>query len=506
MTIIRIALTVTLTTGLAASAMAQVPPAPPARPAPLAVQAVPAPPTPPRPAPAAPAARVPPAPPALPDWSNLQLPDLSQIELPDLSNLNLPDFSYVDLPDLSDLHLELENLQLNLHAWQGPFPTPAGKFDTARAQQDQLYNLYDQARAQIEQSQYDRAITSLDRVIAGNGPQAPGAMYWKAYSLARIARRPDAVTTLDELIKQFPKSAWLRDAQALRLELRQASGQSISADAQGDDELKLLALRGLMQSDPETALPVIEKMLNGASSVRVKDRALFVVSQSRSTRGRSLLVGVAKGNGNPDLQLKAIRYIGQMGGTEAAQTLDEVYRATAEERVKGEIIRALGSAKARERLLALAKGETSADLRGDAVRQLGNMSAANELEQLYRSESSADVKRRILQGMQNGNNTDKLAAIARSETDPELRRAAIRYLGNTRGTVATETLTTLYAAEQSEDVKRAIIEGLSNGDRAAALVSLARSEKNQTLKQEIVRRLGNMRDPAAREYLLELLN
>ena len=87
------------------------------------------------------------------------------------------------------------------------------------------------------------------------------------------------------------------------------------------------------------------------------------------------------------------------------------------------------------------------------------MSAGAELEQLYRSESSVEVKQRILQGLQNGNNADKLAAIAKSETDPQLRRSAIRYLGNMRGSAPTDTLTSLYASEQSEDVKKAIIRG-----------------------------------------------
>jgi hypothetical protein len=450
----------------------------------------------------------------LPDLSHLELPDLSRVVLPDLSHLTLPDLSHLELPDLSHIEIPLmPHIDFDLHALQGPpFPiadprvvSESARADMARSRQDQYDGLYDQARSLIDQNQYDRAIQSLDRIITAGANQAPGAMYWKAYSLARIARRPDALTTLADLRGRFPKSPWVKDAQALELEVKQASGQSVSAEAQGDDELKLLALRGLMQSDPETALPVIEKMLAGNSSVRVKDRALFVVSQSRSARGRSLIVGVAKGNGNPDLQLRAIRYIGQMGGTEAAQTLDEVYRATGEERVKREIIRALGNARARERLLALARGEASAELRGDAVRALGNMSATAELEQLYRSEASVEVKRRILQAMQNSGGGDRLAAIARSETDADLKRSAIRYLGNSRSATATETLTSLYASEQQVEVKRAIIEALSNGGRAQPLVTLARSEKDLALKQEIVRRLGNMRVPEAREYLLELL-
>ncbi len=133
------------------------------------------------------------------------------------------------------------------------------------------------------------------------------------------------------------------------------------------------------------------------------------------------------------------------------------------------------------------------------------MSATTELEQLYKSEQSTDVKKRILQGLHNGNASDKLAAIARAESDPELKRSAIQYLGNMRGAVATDTLRALYAAETSEELKISIISALGGHDSAAPLVALARAEKNPKLQQEIVRRLGNMRDPEATAYLLELL-
>ena len=92
--------------------------------------------------------------------------------------------------------------------------------------------------------------------------------------------------------------------------MRQASGQTVSPASQDDDELKLMALRGIMQSDPEQALPIIEKMLTGTNSPKVKDRALFVLSQSRSARARDIIAGVAKGNANPDLHdmIRASQY------------------------------------------------------------------------------------------------------------------------------------------------------------------------------------------------------
>src|SRR6185369_16465003 len=136
---------------------------------------------------------------------------------------------------------------------------------------------YDQARQMIERDQYERALPILDRVIEAKGNRADAAMYWKAYSLSKLARRPEALTVIGDLQKDYPNGPWLRDARALEVEIRQASGQSVSADTP-DDDVKLLALRGLMQSDPDATLPVIEKMLQGNSSVRVKDRALFLLN------------------------------------------------------------------------------------------------------------------------------------------------------------------------------------------------------------------------------------
>ena len=45
---------------------------------------------------------------------------------------------------------------------------------------------------------------------------------------------------------------------------------------------------------------------------------MFVLTQSHSPRAQQVLSDYAKGSANPDLQMRAIRYIG-MGGTADAQ-------------------------------------------------------------------------------------------------------------------------------------------------------------------------------------------
>jgi tetratricopeptide (TPR) repeat protein len=274
----------------------------------------------------------------------------------------------------------------------------------SEAQADALYN---QAQASIDAGRYERAVEQLNRLVNMVGStRVDAALYWKSYALAKQGQRADALAALADLQKRFANSRWLKDAKALEVEVRQASGQAVSPDAQNDEEIKLLALRGIMQSDPDRALPMIERMLSGNSSVKLQQNALFVLSQSRSTRARDIITNVAK-NGNPDLQLRAIRYLGAMGGPENRQLLDEIYRSATDTALKRQILRSLNNAADRTRLLALAKTETSPELRGQAIQQLGVIHADAELSEAYQSESSADVKRSILQALRTSGNAER---------------------------------------------------------------------------------------------------
>ena len=90
------------------------------------------------------------------------------------------------------------------------------------------------------------------------GARCDGALYWKAYGLGRLGRRPEAQATLAELRKSHPQSRWLGEAKALEVELQQASGKPAGPTNGDDEELKLLALNSLMNTDSEKALPLLE--------------------------------------------------------------------------------------------------------------------------------------------------------------------------------------------------------------------------------------------------------
>ena len=231
---------------------------------------------------------------------NLHIPDFDFNFDFDLPDFDFPEFEHLNNLhiDIPDVHVDLDAINLQLDAVRNtdfagiahdareraamalaqvpavppvpPVPPSPPAVPYVFADSRSPEGLYDQARGYIDRDQYERAVDVLNRLIALKGTRTDAAMYWKAYSLSKLARNPEALTTLQELRKQFGNSSWIRDAGFLEIEVRQASGQAVNADAQVSEDMKLLALQGIMRSDPDTAIPVVEKTLAGNSSVRVK--------------------------------------------------------------------------------------------------------------------------------------------------------------------------------------------------------------------------------------------
>jgi HEAT repeat protein len=99
----------------------------------------------------------------------------------------------------------------------------------------------------------------------------------------------------------------VKDAQALAVEVRAQKGEPVSPGTEQDEELKLMAVNSLMQANPDQALPILQKLLASNNSDKVRERALFVLTQNSSPQARKILADMARNTANPDLQLKAIR-------------------------------------------------------------------------------------------------------------------------------------------------------------------------------------------------------
>ena len=363
---------------------------------------------------------------------------------------------------------------------------------------------YDGGTRALDDKRYEDAIRQFDGVINGKSPRADGALYWKAYALDRAGRKDEALAALARLRADYPQSRWLNDAQALESTVKQGSGQPASAATEANQDLKLMAINSLMNADPERAVPLLEGILKGSGAPRVKDRALFVLTQSKAPRASQLLNDYAKGAGNPDMQNRAIRYLGMSGSPEAQQQLSGIYTASTDIPVKREIIRSLIMSRATEQIFNLAKTEKEPELRLEAIRQLGAMRASSQLLQLYASEATADNKINIVRSLMAAGAGDKLMELAKSEKDVKVRGEVVRSMAMTRGTPI-EAILQFYSAETDAKIRRDLINGLSNRGEVKTLVDLARKETDPALKKTIVERLSMSKAKEATDYMMELL-
>ena len=198
----------------------------------------------------------------------------------------------------------------------------------------------------------------------------------------------------------------MKQAQALEMEVRRNVGQPVNPEAQADEDLKLMALNALLNSDPEKALPILEKLLQGPARRSCASARCSCWRRATRRAPAQVLKNLARGSSTPELQSKAIQYLGVMGGAESRATLAEIYAASTDVDVKRRILRAFMVSGEKQRLLTAAQTEQNADLRSEAVRQLGVMGANDELWQMYQKESAVPVKKQIIQAMFVGGNAD----------------------------------------------------------------------------------------------------
>src|SRR5271163_873283 len=121
------------------------------------------------------------------------------------------------------------------------------KRDREQERLERLDELYSEGREAPDEDRYDRAAEKFSELASLNGPQTDAAMYWKAYAENKLGKRDSALATIGDLKKRFPQSRWIKDAKALEIEVRQSTGHPANPDNQDTDDLKMLALQGIMQ-------------------------------------------------------------------------------------------------------------------------------------------------------------------------------------------------------------------------------------------------------------------
>ena len=229
---------------------------------------------------------------------------------------------------------------------------------------------YDKATALLNQSKWEAAADEFGRIAQAEGKRVDAALYWKAYALNKQGKRTEALAAVDALRKQYPRSNWIKDANAMEVEIRQESGQTVDPQPSMTMEAKLLALNALVDNNPGRALPELERILASNASKELKLQALFVLAESNSEQAQQLLVTVARGSSHPELQLKAIEYLGTEPAPQRTAALGEIFRTSNDPEVKREVLNAYVLCGCRGQIVEVAKQAIDARTKRDAIRAL----------------------------------------------------------------------------------------------------------------------------------------
>ena len=362
-------------------------------------------------------------------------------------------------------------------------------------------DLYRSGQKAIDEGRWNEAASIFAKVAERGGPEADAGLYWKAYAQHKAGRASEALATIRQLASTFPKSSWLDDARALEVEMRGGQGQAPAEET--DEELKLYALSGLMNHNPQKALPLVHQYLKGKHSLKDKEKALFLLTQSDLPQARQALLQIVRGSAHPELRAQAIQYVGIAGEEDRSllSELDGIYSSSQDRKVRSAVIEAFGIAEHRAGLVALIRSEKDRGLRQQAIDMLSGTEGVGELRSLLQSETDAETRRALLRALGNAGDLDVLIAAARGEKDPEARVEAIYSLGNDESPRAAEALRSIYSGSADRKTRSAVINALTNQENAKALIEIFRAEKDRDLRKEIVHRLTNMDTPEAEAFV-----
>jgi HEAT repeat protein len=386
----------------------------------------------------------------------------------------------------------------------GPYIGPRG-----RAAGDES-NTYNSGLNELQRRQYDRAITLFDRVFAQKGIHADAALYWKAFSQARLVRTEEALESLAVLRRDYPQSRYSNEAKVLEADVRKLAGQRVDPQTlDANDEIKLMAINGIANTEPERAIPLLEGVLNATNTLGNKRRALFLLAMSKDARAHQILLRYAKGAGNPELQVEAIRSLVSRRDKQTTDAeLREIYESTQDAGIRRAIIDAYGNAGDKGALMVIIKDKNEAvELKRSAINRLNGLAAPTELWAIYQQETDPELRMQALNVFMSMSAIDQITQIAKTEKDPQVRLRAVRHLGGQKVEQAGQVLVDLYAADQDRDVRRAVISALRSQNNADGLVAIARKETSLDLKREIVSAISNMapKNKAAADYLMEVI-
>ncbi len=419
---------------------------------------------------------------------------------------------------------------------------------TGWQQRDPADSLYKAGRQAINDEDYTTAARLFAQLVDRypRSDYAGDALYWRAWSLYRLAQQggsrrflDDARASLDRQQKDYPKAATVADGKDLRARILSALASRGDADAaqqiaqkaneletakgcpSEEDDMRLAALQGLMQMDAENAVPILKQVLarRDACSEPLRRRAVMLLAMKHSPDVVNVMLGVARTDPSNDVRGQAIMWLGQARSDAAQAALDSIVFSTKDSELQRRALMALMMQRNERSLATLRRAvqdeSLDEDVRTQAIFWLGQAQRPEDvqfLRQVFAKTTNTDMRSRIIQAIaQSGGpeSTKWLLDIARDKSVSEdSRKNAIFWMAQHGASV--DDVITLYDQLRGEpELQRQALFSLAQRKDAAAtdkLMSIARNDPDREMRKQAVFWLGQKKDPKVVQFLMDLIS
>jgi len=451
--------------------------------------------------------------------------------------------------------------------------------DEIVAQQAQGDTIYKSARMAMNQGEYERAIELYRKAMSEEPQYAADALYYQALAYQKLGGRANyrkALEALERQFEQYPDAATHNDALALELRVqgelaRQGDARAAEAlareaermqrdmerevqrevqraqvdiarqqariersqtevrrelalqeAAQREAEMKMFALQALMESDPETAIPILENILTTRSeeTAVLRQQAVFLLAREEGNeRTTDLMLDIMQNDPDPEVRMNAAHWLARSDDPRAASALVSAAESGDPELQEAAVF-ALGQmpgSRSSEALKEIAtRPGVDPGVRAMAIHGLAmHPSAENTqyLMDLFRKLPKDDIESRetilfALSQAPNGVSGDFLYAIVSdTKEDPAIREMAL-FAAARNGSLTPARLGEVYRETSDPEMKEQVMFALTQSEDPAAfdvLLEIARTETDPELKQNAVFWVGRSDDPRAKQLMIEIL-
>jgi HEAT repeat protein len=322
-------------------------------------------------------------------------------------------------------------------------------------------------------------------------------------------------------MKEFPRSSWASDARVMLIELASLTGDKPAIEkalADEGEDVRLVALQGLVRLEPERAADIAAEVLKPGSAASPRMKLAVVALLENAGRGAAtpLLIEVVRRETDQKLRKAAIYALGRGGHQSALEFLKGLVVSGGDDELAKSAafaIAQLPGAPASEFLGELARTTASAGMRRSVINWLAHQNteaAVGELINIFDAVRDAETEALCLLALGQSNlprAQAKLAEVARQHAEPEIRMHAIRGMGLRGEERGVNNLLALYEAETDETVKEWVLAalGLAGQKRGLRkLMDVADNEASARLREAALKALKRaVSDPAVEKFLRE---